>query len=39
MTRALIIESGQEPTEERLKEVEEAKKALWNCGTMGASWR
>lgn len=28
MTRTLIIESGQKPTEEQLKEVEEAKKAL-----------
>ena len=27
MTRTLIIESGQKPTEEQLKEVEEAKKA------------
>ena len=27
MTRTLIIESGQEPTEEQLKEVEEAKKS------------
>ena len=26
MTRTLIIESGQKPTEEQLKEVEEAKK-------------
>ena len=28
MIRTLIIESGQKPTEEQLKEVEEAKKAL-----------
>lgn len=27
MTRSLIIESGQKPTEEQLKEIEEAKKA------------
>ena len=27
MTRTLIIESGQKPTEEQLKEIEEAKKA------------
>lgn len=27
MTRTLIIESGQQPTEEQLKEVEEAKKS------------
>lgn len=27
MTKTLIIESGQKPTEEQLKEVEEAKKA------------
>lgn len=28
MTRTLIIESGQKPTEEQLKEVQEAKKVL-----------
>lgn len=28
MTRTLMIESGQKPTEEQLKEVEEAKKIL-----------
>ncbi len=28
MTRTLISESGQKPTEEQLKEVEEAKKVL-----------
>lgn len=27
MTRTLIIENGQKPTEEQLKEVEEAKKS------------
>ena len=27
MTRTLVIESGQKPTDEQLKEVEEAKKA------------
>lgn len=27
MTKTLIIESGQKPTEEQLKEVEEAKKS------------
>lgn len=27
MTRTLVIESGQKPTEEQFKEVEEAKKA------------
>ena len=27
MIRTLIIESGQKPTEEQLKEIEEAKKA------------
>ena len=27
MTRTLIIEDGQKPTEEQLKEVEEAKKS------------
>ena len=30
MTRTLIIESGQKPTEEQLKEVEEAKKSPIN---------
>ena len=28
MTQTLIIESGEKPTEEQFKEVEEAKKAL-----------
>lgn len=28
MTRTLIIESGQKPTEEQLKEAQEAKKVL-----------
>ncbi len=30
MTRTLIIESGQKPTEEQLKEVEEAKRSPIN---------
>ena len=30
MIRTLIIESGQKPTEEQLKEVEEAKKSPIN---------
>lgn len=30
MTKTLIIESGQKPTEEQLKEVEEAKKSPIN---------
>ena len=30
MTRTLIIESGQKPTEEQLKEIEEAKKSPIN---------
>ena len=38
MTRTLIIESGQKPTEEQLKEVEEAKKSPINfdedCGEL-----
>ncbi len=29
MTRTLIIESGQKPTEEQLKEVEEAKNLIF----------
>ena len=38
MTKTLIIESGQKPTEEQLKEVEEAKKSPINfdedCGEL-----
>ena len=38
MTRTLIIESGQKPTEEQLKEIEEAKKSPINfdedCGEL-----
>lgn len=30
MTKTLIIESGEKPTEEQLKEVEEAKKKPYN---------
>lgn len=30
MTRSLIIENGQKPTEEQLKEIEEAKKSPIN---------
>ena len=41
MTRTLIIESGQKPTEEQLKEVEEAKKSPINfdedCGELSSA--
>ncbi len=41
MTRTLIIENGQKPTEEQLKEVEEAKKSPINfdedCGELSSA--
>ncbi len=39
MTRTLIIESGQKPTEEQLKEVEEAKKVLLNSMRIVENYR
>lgn len=43
MTRTFIIESGQKPTEEQLREVEEAQKSPINfdkdCGELSPAMR